>query len=199
MAKKSVKKISKKTKPTAKAKPPVKSKSPIKSSKTSKKTKNPVKPVAGSLQIGEPVPDFSLPGTQGDFHLSDYRGRRLVLFFYPKDATPGCTLEGRDFQKLRQEFSKLGCDIFGISRDSIKSHERYKGKESFEFDLLSDEDEKVCRLFDVIREKNMYGRKVMGIERSTFLLDEQGRLAKEWRKVSVSGHADEVLAAVRAG
>lgn len=122
-----------------------------------------------------------------------------MLFFYPKDATPGCTLEGRDFQKLRQDFSKLGCDVFGISRDSIKSHERYKSKESFEFDLLSDEDEKVCLLFDVIREKNMYGRKVMGIERSTFLLDEQGRLVKEWRKVSVPGHADEVLATVRAG
>lgn len=151
------------------------------------------------VKVGQPVPDFELPGTSdSQFRLSEMKGKAVVLYFYPKDNTPGCTSESQDFRDLYPEFSGAGAHIYGISRDSLKSHENFKAKYSFPFELLSDEDESACKLFDVIREKFMYGRKTMGIERSTFLIDRDGRLAKEWRKVRVAGHAEAVLEAVRA-
>jgi len=151
-----------------------------------------------SIEIGQKVPDFTLPAT-GDksVSLSDLAGRNVVLYFYPKDSTPGCTEEGQAFRDLYPEFQQLDTEIFGISRDGLKSHENFKAKQGFPFDLLSDKDETVCRLFDVIKEKNMYGRKVLGIERSTFLIDKQGILRRQWRKVKVDGHADEVLQAIQ--
>lgn len=143
------------------------------------------------------VGDVKCPST-GDktFSLKAQRGKNVVLYFYPKDATPGCTTEGQDFRDLHAKFKKLNTVIFGVSRDSLASHEKFKAKHRFPFDLLSDEHEKVCRKFDVIKEKNLYGRKFQGIERSTFLIDAEGKLRAEWRKVKVKGHADEVLAAV---
>ena len=145
------------------------------------------------------APAFKLPATGGKtVRLSDLKGKRVVLFFYPKDATPGCTQEGQDFRDLYPKFKRRNTEIFGISRDSIASHEKFKEKQGFPFELLSDADEAACHAYDVIHEKNMYGKKVMGIVRSTFLIDEDGKLVKEWRKVKVEGHADEVLAAVAA-
>ena len=149
--------------------------------------------------IGKKVPAFSLPAT-GDktLALSDFKGKNVVLYFYPKDSTPGCTTEGQDFRDRHAQFEKLDTVILGVSRDGIKSHENFKAKQAFPFDLLSDKEETLCQLFDVIKEKNMYGRKVMGIERSTFLIDGKGVLRQEWRKVKVAGHVDEVLEAVKA-
>lgn len=144
------------------------------------------------------MPDFSVAATGGQtVSLKDYRGKNLVVYFYPKDSTPGCTLEGQDFRDQLAKFKRRKTVVFGVSRDSLSSHERFRQKQGFNFDLLSDPDEKLCRLFDVIREKNMYGRKVMGIERSTFLIDQQGVLRLEWRKVRVKGHVAEVLDAVK--
>ncbi len=144
------------------------------------------------------VANFTLPAT-GDKMLSldDFKGKNLVLYFYPKDNTPGCTLEGQNFRDAYADFQKCNTEILGVSRDSVRMHEGFCSKQSFPFDLLSDTDEKLCRQFDVIREKNMYGKKVMGIERSTFLLDGNAVLRHEWRKVSVKGHVEEVLAAAR--
>ena len=130
--------------------------------------------------------------------LKALRGSRVVLYFYPKDSTPGCTLEGQDFRDAHSKFRRQKTVILGVSRDSLASHEKFKAKQKFPFDLLSDPDEKLCKQFDVIREKNLYGRKFMGVERSTFLIDEDGKLRAEWRKVKVKGHVDEVLAAVKA-
>ncbi len=144
--------------------------------------------------LNEPVPDFELPATGGKtFRLSRLHGTPLVLYFYPKDNTPGCTTEGLQFRDLHPQCVKLGCEIYGISRDSIKSHENFKARMNFPFELLSDADETACKLFDVIKMKNMYGKKVRGIERSTFVIDAQGILCKEWRGVKVPGHAQEVL------
>jgi peroxiredoxin Q/BCP len=150
------------------------------------------------VNIGEKVANFSLPAT-GDktLTLEDFKGKNLIIYFYPKDSTPGCTLEGQNFRDLYKEFQKSGTDILGVSRDSLKAHENFKAKQQFPFDLLSDADEKLCKQFDVIHEKNMYGRKVMGIVRSTFLIDGSGVLRNEWRKVRVKGHVEEVLEAVR--
>lgn len=150
------------------------------------------------VEPGKPVPHFTAPVT-GDrrLPLSELKGRNLVLYFYPKDSTPGCTTEGQDFRDHYREFQALNTEILGVSRDSLKSHENFKAKQNFPFDLVSDPDETLCRLFDVIREKNMYGRKVMGVERSTFLIDSQGVLRREWRKVKVKGHVAEVLEAVK--
>jgi peroxiredoxin Q/BCP len=147
---------------------------------------------------GAKVPDFSLPATGGDtFRLKNAAGHALVIYFYPKDMTSGCTRESQDFRDLHASFRKAGADIVGISRDSLSSHEKFKAKERLPFALLSDEQERVCKLFDVIREKSLYGRKFLGIERSTFLIDGQGVLRREWRKVKVPGHAEEVLEATR--
>jgi peroxiredoxin Q/BCP len=149
--------------------------------------------------LGKPVPDFSLPSTGGaTFRLSEARGSKLVLYFYPKDNTPGCTLEGADFRDRHKEFKRAGCEVFGVSRDSLASHEKFKDKMKFPFELLSDEDEAVCKQFGVMKMKNMYGRKVRGIERSTFVVDDKGVLAREWRGVRVPGHAEEVLNFVKA-
>jgi len=150
------------------------------------------------VKIGEPVPDFELPAT-GDktIRLSDLRGRRVVLYFYPKDSTPGCTREGQDFRDHYAEFQKLNTEILGVSRDSIRSHERFREKQGFPFDLIADTDEVLCRMFDVIKHKSMFGKTVLGIQRSTFLIDENGVLRREWRKVKVPGHVEEVLQAVR--
>ena len=145
----------------------------------------------------ETVPDLTLPAT-GDQNVSlaDLRGEKVVLYFYPKDNTPGCTNETRDFGALHDQFTAAGCRVFGISRDSIKSHENFKAKLELPFELLSDADEAACKAFDVIKMKNMYGKQVQGIERSTFVIDGEGKIAREWRKVKVDGHADEVLAFV---
>ena len=133
----------------------------------------------------------------GEFSLADAKGKALVLYFYPKDATSGCTVEAQEFRDLADKFKRAGAIVLGVSRDSIKSHEKFREKESLPFHLLSDPDEKLCGLFDVIKEKSLYGRKYMGIERSTFLIDGSGVLRREWRKVKVAGHAQEVLEAVR--
>ena len=150
------------------------------------------------LAVGSPLPAFSLPSTEGsDFSPADARGEVLVLYFYPKDATPGCTTEAGDFRDLHAKFRRAGVRIYGISRDSLASHAKFREKQSLPFHLLSDGDEAACKLFDVIKEKNMYGKTVLGIERSTFLIDARGVLRREWRKVKVAGHAEEVLEAVR--
>jgi thioredoxin-dependent peroxiredoxin len=149
--------------------------------------------------VGRKVPDLSLPATGGKaWKLSDAAGSKLVLYFYPKDNTSGCTREGIDFAGLSAEFRKARVVVFGVSPDSLASHEKFKAKFDFPFELLSDEDKKACKLFDVWKEKSMYGRKYMGVERSTFLIDAAGILRQEWRKVKVDGHAADVLAAARA-
>jgi peroxiredoxin Q/BCP len=152
-----------------------------------------------SVEVGKKLPDCTLASTAGgEVRLKSLLGKKLVLYFYPRDNTPGCTLEGQQFAALNARFAKAGVTVFGISRDSIASHQKFRDKMGFPFALLSDPDEEACRLFDVIREKNMYGRKVMGIERSTFLIDAKGVLRQEWRRVKVEGHAQEVLAAAQA-
>jgi len=152
-----------------------------------------------AVKLGKKVPAFTLPATgDQDISLNSLKGQKVVLYFYPKDSTPGCTKEGIAFTENNLKFKRAGAVILGVSRDSIKSHENFKAKQGFKFDLLSDKEEVLCGIFDVIKEKNMYGKKVMGIERSTFLIDEKGVLKQEWRKVKVDGHAEEVLAAVKA-
>ena len=151
-----------------------------------------------SLHIGEPIPDVELTATGGrTLKLSDYRGRNLVLYFYPKASTPGCTQEGQDFRDAAEAFAGADTLILGASRDSLKAQEGFKAKQGFPFDLISDTDETLCRAFDVIKLKKMYGRESLGVERSTFLIDAQGVLRREWRAVKVKGHVDEVLAAAR--
>lgn len=147
-----------------------------------------------SILINEKMPDFEAKATGGKtIKLSDFKGKYLILYFYPKDSTPGCTQEGQDFRDHYDQFKALNAEILGVSRDSLKSHENFKCKQEFPFELLSDSDESLCRLFDVIKMKNMYGKQVQGIERSTFLIDPEGLLCHEWRKVSVKGHCAEVL------
>ncbi len=147
--------------------------------------------------LNQPVPDFSLPATGGGtFRLSDQRGRPLVIYFYPKDSTPGCTTEAGQFRDLHEQFQKLGCDVFGVSRDGLKSHQSFKAKLELPFELLVDADEIACTLFGVVKMKKLYGKEVRGIERSTFLIDAAGVLRREWRAVRADGHAAEVLAAV---
>jgi peroxiredoxin Q/BCP len=144
--------------------------------------------------IDRPVPELALPATGGQtIRFSDLRGAPFVLYFYPKDNTPGCTTEGQNFRDLHPRFAELGWRIFGVSRDSIRSHESFKAKMSFPFELLSDQDEKACSAFDVIKMKNMYGRKVRGIERSTFAIDAAGIVRAQWRAVKVPGHVQAVL------
>jgi peroxiredoxin Q/BCP len=150
------------------------------------------------LKIGTKVKNFQLPATgEKTIKLSELKGSNVVIYFYPKDNTPGCTKESEGFRDNMKKFSKLNTTILGVSRDSMKSHENFKSKLDFSFDLLSDSEEKLCQLFNVIKEKNMYGKKVMGIERSTFLIDANGVLRNEWRKVKVDGHVEEVLEAVK--
>jgi peroxiredoxin Q/BCP len=148
--------------------------------------------------VGLKVPDFEIASTGNKtFKLSASLGRALVLYFYPKDNTPGCTTEGQQFRDLHAQFSNLDCAVYGVSRDSIKSHEGFKAKMGFPFDLLADPDEKVCNMFGVMKMKNMYGRQVRGVERSTFVIDARGSVRRQWRGVKVPGHAQEVLEFVR--
>ena len=151
-----------------------------------------------SPKIGSKVKDFSLPSSGGTtWSLKESAGRKLVIYFYPKDMTSGCTRESQDFRDLYGAFRKAGVDIVGVSRDSVKSHDKFIDKEKLPFPLLCDADEKLCKQFDVIQEKSLYGKKYLGIERSTFLLDGTGILRREWRKVKVTGHAEEVLEAAK--
>jgi peroxiredoxin Q/BCP len=153
--------------------------------------------VAGT-KIGAKVADFTAASTEGpDFRLRNTRGKAVVLYFYPKDMTSGCTSESQDFRDLHDRFRKANAIVLGVSRDNLKSHAKFREKEALPFHLLSDADEQLCKLFDVIREKTLYGRKYMGIERSTFLIDDKGVLRQQWRKVKVAGHAQEVLEALR--
>ncbi len=150
-------------------------------------------------KIGRVAPNFKLPASgEQTIELKALRGKKVVLYFYPKDNTSGCTKESQDFAAKHAAFKRAGAVILGVSRDSMSSHDKFRDKHGFPFHLISDADEKACRLFDVIKEKNMYGRKFMGIERSTFLIDENGKLRQEWRKVKVKGHVDEVLTAAKA-
>ena len=149
--------------------------------------------------VGKKVPAFKAEATSGKTISSkDLRGRAFVLYFYPRDNTPGCTIESQDFGAQHGKFARRKVTVLGVSRDSLSSHERFKSKFDFPFDLISDQDEKLCGLFDVIKQKNMYGKKVRGIERSTFLFDSEGTLRDEWRKVKIPGHVDEVLEAAKA-
>ena len=146
------------------------------------------------IQVGKKVPAFKAEATSEEkVQLTKLKGKRIVLYFYPKDDTPGCTTESEGFRDQYKKFSKLDTEIFGVSRDSLKSHEKFKSKYDFPFELISDPDEELCELFDVMKMKNMYGKKYRGIERSTFVIDQNGKLVKEWRKVKVPGHVDEVL------
>lgn len=146
------------------------------------------------VAVGKKVPSFSLESSEGEkFSLGDKKGKKVVLYFYPKDSTPGCTTQGIEFNELLSQFKKQNAEVYGISRDSLKSHDKFICKYDFKFHLLSDADEEVCNLFDVIKEKNMYGKKVMGIERSTFIIGEDQKLIAEFRKVKAAGHAQEIL------
>ena len=151
-----------------------------------------------SVKINTKVKKFKVSATNElEIDSTDLIGKSYVIYFYPKDNTPGCTQEGEDFRDLYKEFKKLKTEIYGVSRDSLKSHEGFKEKYKYPFELISDTEEKLCNLFDVIKEKNMYGKKYMGIERSTFLINKEGKLSAEWRKVKVNGHAAEVLEEVK--
>ncbi len=149
------------------------------------------------VTVGQKVSDFTAASTGGPVSLSGLAGSKLVLFFYPKDNTPGCTTEASDFRDRHEDFRAAGAVVLGVSRDSLKSHDGFRAKHDFPFELVSDPDEALCGLFGVIRMKNMYGRQVRGVERSTFVLDAEGRLAREWRGVKVPSHVDEVLEFVR--
>ena len=150
-------------------------------------------------KVGNKAPVFKGICTgEENVDLSKLKGKKVILYFYPKDSTPGCTTEGQNFRDLYKQFKKEGTLIFGLSRESLKSHENFKAMQSFPFELISDPDEKICNQYEVIKEKSMYGRKYMGIERSTFLIDEKGKLVQEWRKVKVTGHAQEVLDTIKA-
>lgn len=150
------------------------------------------------IVVGAPVPDFALATTEGPLKLSDLRGQSVVLYFYPKDNTPGCTTQAQGFRDLHAEFGAAGAKVIGVSRDSLKSHENFCAKQELPFTLASDPDETLCEAFGVMKMKNMYGKQVRGIERSTFLIDREGRLAREWRGVKVPGHVQAVLEAVQA-
>lgn len=152
-----------------------------------------------AIELGQPVPDFSAPAT-GDttITLSELRGKQVVIYFYPKASTPGCTTEGGDFRDRKAAFDAANTVVIGVSRDGLRAQENFKAKQDFNFALISDKDETVCQLFDVIKLKKMYGKEHLGIERSTFLIDQDGKLAQEWRGVKVPGHAEEVLSAAQA-
>ncbi|AZG09132.1 peroxiredoxin [Pigmentiphaga sp. H8] len=150
-----------------------------------------------STAIGRAAPAFTAPGTDGDLSLKDLKGRIVVMYFYPRDNTPGCTTEGQNFRDRYADFQAAGAEILGVSRDTLASHQKFKEKQGFPFPLLADPDETLCELYGVMKMKNMYGKQVRGIERSTFLIDAQGKLRQEWRGVKVPGHVDAVLDAVR--
>ena len=148
--------------------------------------------------LNKQAPNLNLPATGGkNINLKDFKGQSVVLYFYPKDNTPGCTQEGADFTRLHKKFQKLGAEIFGVSRDTISSHEKFKNKQKYSFDLISDEKEQLCKAFNDLKEKSLFGKTYMGLERSTFLISPKGLIEKEWRNVKVKGHAEEVLEAVK--
>ena len=150
------------------------------------------------MKIGTKIKNFKAEMSgKNDFNLADYKGQKIVIYFYPRDNTPGCTSEGEDFRDNYKSFEKKNTKIFGVSKDSLKSHENFKNKFNFPFELISDPDEKICKIFDVIKEKSMYGKKYMGIERATFLFDEDLKLIKIWRNVKVKGHVEEVLSFIK--
>lgn len=152
-----------------------------------------------SVSLGQPIPDFTASATDGlTVRLAELRGHRVVLYFYPRDNTPGCTVEGQQFRDLHDRFAALKTIVFGVSRDGLHSHENFRTKHGFPFQLISDSDESLCKLFDVIKLKKLYGKESLGVERSTFLIDSDGTLRRAWRKVKVDGHAENVLAAVEA-
>lgn len=152
-----------------------------------------------TVEVNKKVPAFNLPATgEQKIRLSSLKGKNVILYFYPKDNTPGCTQEGQDFRDNIAKFKRQNCIILGVSRDTLKTHDNFKTKHKFPFDLISDTEEELCKLFDVIKLKNLYGKKHLGIERSTFLINDKGVLKQEWRKVKVKGHVDEVLTAVKA-
>lgn len=156
-----------------------------------------------TAQLNKKVKNISIPVTSkgspdaAKFNLKEYADKNIVLYFYPRDATPGCITEGQDFRDAKAKFTRQDCVVFGVSKDTIASHQKFIAKQKFNFELISDEDEKLCQYFDVIKEKNMYGKKYMGIERSTFLIGKDGKLKQEWRKVKVKEHVNEVLEAVK--
>ncbi len=152
----------------------------------------------GSVKEGKKVPNFKMASTNDEpFNLKNFEGQNLVFYFYPKDSTPGCTTEGHDFTKLHKKFKKLNTEVFGVSKDSLKSHFKFLEKQGYSFDLLADEEKVICEFFGVMKEKKLYGKPYIGIERSTFFVDEKGKLVKEWRGVKVPGHADEVYEFVK--
>lgn len=152
-----------------------------------------------AVVIDTPVTDFEAPATSGQtFSLAALKGKQVVIYFYPKDSTPGCTTQGQGFRDLHEAFKAANTEVFGVSRDSLKSHENFKAKQAFPFELISDKDEAVCQLFDVIKLKKLYGKEYLGVDRSTFLIDKDGVLRQEWRGVKVPGHVDAVLAAAQA-
>lgn len=154
--------------------------------------------MAANAVIGKKVPAVKIPSSSGEnFEFSKYKGQKIILYFYPKDSTPGCTTEGIEFNDLIGSFKKANTVVVGVSRDSLKSHDKFICKYDFKFELLSDENEELCQMFDVIKEKNMYGKKVLGIERSTFIIDEAGKLVAEFRKIKAAGHAAEMLKVVK--
>jgi len=151
-----------------------------------------------TVEVGKKIPAFKLPATgEQTISLASLKGQNIVLYFYPKDNTPGCTTEGQDFRDSIAKFKRQNCIVLGVSRDTVRTHENFKTKQKFPFDLLSDTEEELCDMFDVIKLKNMYGKKLLGIERSTFLINDKGVLKQEWRKVKVSGHVDDVLDTVK--
>jgi peroxiredoxin Q/BCP len=158
-----------------------------------------IKDIMSTTKEGQTVTDFSAPATsETTFNLSDYHGKsNLIIYFYPKDSTPGCTTEGQNFRDLYKDFQQHDTEIFGVSKDSMKRHENFKAKQKFPFELISDEDETVCKVFDIIQLKKTFGKEYMGIVRSTFLIDKEGILRKEWRGIRVKGHAEEVLETVK--
>ncbi|SDI29562.1 peroxiredoxin Q/BCP [Pseudomonas flavescens] len=151
-----------------------------------------------AIAIDSPIADFSAPATGGEFNLAACKGKQLVIYFYPKDNTPGCTTQGQGFRDGHAAFAAANTVVIGVSRDSLKTHENFKAKQGFPFELISDKDESVCQLFDVIKLKKLYGKEYLGVDRSTFLIDKNGVLRREWRGVKVPGHVDEVLAAAQA-
>ena len=156
------------------------------------------KKIIEDSMLNKKVPNLNLPATGGkSVNLKDFKGQAVVLYFYPKDSTPGCTQEGADFTKLHKEFQNLGAEIFGASRDSLSSHEKFKKRQKYSFDLISDEKGQICRAFDVLKEKSLFGKTYLGIERSTFLISSKGVVEREWRNVKVKGHAEEVLEALK--
>lgn len=192
---KAVKKVTKTTTKKSTTKITAAKKTTKKAAKKTAKPKGKVYP--SQVKIGAPVPNFKIESTQGEFELQSLKGKKVVLYFYPKDHTSGCTVEGHDFSNLLDKFKAQNAVVYGVSRDSIKSHKSFIEKQAYKMDLLSDPEEKLCAIFGVMKEKSLYGNKYIGVDRSTFVIDENGNLTHEWRGVKVPGHAEAVLSAIQ--